>query len=110
MTIQDHCRPQSEKMNADFWFNEIRDSNQIVLHELESVSDIYPVQEIYLTIVSGKIVLQLNDQEESVYTAGNIVDIPGRTRMIIKNLSSENMAILAMRLSFEVEARELICP
>jgi hypothetical protein len=99
MPIQVFNSQHSEMMNLTYWVNEkIIANNQLNLHESESIADIYSIKNIFMTIVSGRIALQLNDQEEQVYATGNVVEIPSRTKMNLKNLSSDKMAILVMKL------------
>jgi hypothetical protein len=99
MTVQEYYSQHSEKMNLAYWVNENdQDSNHIILHASELVPDIYSIKKIFLTIVLGSIVLQLDDHEERTHLAGNVIAIPNRAKMKIRNLSSDQVAILVLNL------------
>ncbi|MDW7658394.1 MAG: hypothetical protein SCM11_14595 [Bacillota bacterium] len=72
-------------------------NSQIILHAQESLSEIYAVKKIYINIIMGRIILQIDDQDEKNYSPSDVIEIPGRTRMKIKNRSSYKSAILVMK-------------
>lgn len=89
----------SETTNLNYRVNDNNMGiNQIILPVHESVPEIYSIRNIHMIIAMGRIIMQLDDQGELIYSPGHVIDIPGRTRMRIKNLSSEKTAILVMKL------------
>lgn len=72
------------------------DANQIVLHAQEWLPEFSVIKRINMTNVMGKITIQLDDQEEIIYLPGDVIDVPGRTKMKIRNVSSTT-AILVMK-------------
>jgi len=86
MTIQAYPYRHSERMNTATWVSDYYISNNpIILKELEALPDIYSIKKHFMIIVFGRISLQLNDQEEKIYSAGSVIDIPLRIKMNIKN-------------------------
>jgi len=99
MTDQNHYSSLSKKMNIAYTVNEnSMGNNEIILHEQESLPEIYSIKKIYLIIAMGRIVMQLDDQGEKIYSPGSVIDVPSRTKMKIMNLSSDKTAILVMKL------------
>jgi uncharacterized protein YaiE (UPF0345 family) len=88
-----------KQLKLAYWVNENNmSSNQIFLHAQESLPEIYSTKKICMTIVMGRIAMQLDDQGEKVYSPGIVIDVPEKTKMKIKNMSSYKTAILGMRL------------
>ncbi|MDW7657907.1 MAG: hypothetical protein SCM11_12125 [Bacillota bacterium] len=97
--VNDKIDRNEKQMSLAYWSNVNNiASSQIYLHAQESLPDIYSIKNINMTIVLGRIIMQLGDQGEKFYSPGSIIDVPSRTKMKIKNMSSYKEAILVMKL------------
>ena len=96
--INDWVERYERQKNLAYWadINNI-DNNQIILHAQESFPEIYACKNILINIVKGRIIMQIDDQEERVYSPNDVIDVPSRTRMKIKNRSVYKSAILVMK-------------
>ena len=94
MTTQDHL----SNIESTYWVSENDiGSIPIILHKQESLPDIYSTKNFFIVIDMGRILIQLDDQEDRIYSPGNIIDVPSRTKIKIKNLSDKT-AILVIKL------------
>ena len=98
MAVQELYSKRSEKISLAHWVNENSKDNSlfIQINEQESFPEIYSIKKMYIIIAMGRIVLQLDDHTEKVYLPGNVISVPGRTRMKIKNLSTFKTAMIVM--------------
>ena len=98
MAVQDVYSNRSEKISLAHWVNENSNNNNlfIQLHEQESLPEIYSIKKMFIIIAMGRIVMQLEDHGERTYSPGNVIAVPGRTRMKIRNFSSFKTAMLVM--------------
>jgi len=99
MAVQDYFT-RSETISFAHWVNENSNNNNlfIQLHEQESLPEIYSIKKMCIIIAMGKIIMQLGEHEEKVYSPGNVINVPGRTRMKIKNFSTFKTAMIVMEL------------
>ncbi|MDW7655973.1 MAG: hypothetical protein SCM11_02235 [Bacillota bacterium] len=97
--INDRIDRYKKQINLAYWanVNNIEDNSQIVLHAQEALPEIYTIKKIHITIVIGRIVMQIGDQEERVYSPCDVIDVPIRTMMKIKNRSSYKSATIIMK-------------
>lgn len=63
--------------------------NHVVLPEGEFLPEHVSNSNVYLIILRGIISLKLQEQKESIYSAGKIVNVPYKTKMLIKNANKD---------------------
>lgn len=52
-----------------------------------------------MTILKGKLSIQLNDQENKEYEAGSIIKIPYNTKMNVKNLHEDPLELIVTKMT-----------
>ncbi|MFA9423644.1 MAG: cupin domain-containing protein [Sedimentibacter sp.] len=52
---------------------------------------------VYMTVVRGKLSLQLGDQDIHEYEAGTILKIPFKTKMNVKNLHDDTLELIVVK-------------
>lgn len=65
--------------------------NHMVLAKGDALPEHYSNSNVYMIIIRGIITVKLSDQDEHIYSAGNILNIPYDTKM---NISNQNDDIL----------------
>lgn len=71
--------------------------NHMVLPKGEALPEHYSNSNVYMLVIRGNITLKLNDQEEHVYSSGNILNIPYNTRMNVFNQDDETAEIFVVK-------------
>ncbi|KPU44713.1 hypothetical protein OXPF_17990 [Oxobacter pfennigii] len=59
--------------------------NHMILPEGEGLPEHYSNSNVYMIIIRGEMTLKLNDQEQHLYTCGQIINIPYQTKMNVNN-------------------------
>lgn len=65
------------------------DLNHVLFYKDDALPEHYSNSNVYLIIVSGKISVQLDNQDTHIYQAGSIVNVPYKTKMNISNRHEE---------------------
>lgn len=71
--------------------------NHIVLTRGDALPEHYSNSNVYLTIVRGRMTLQLDDQDAHIYTRGNIVNVPFHTKMNVGNQNDEILEFFVVK-------------
>lgn len=79
----------------------IQDENLHYFHMIfnkdEDLPEHYSNSVVYMTVIRGKLSIQLDDQEIHEYEAGNILKIPFKTKMNIKNLHEDTLELIIIK-------------
>ena len=77
------------------------DDNIHYLHMVFNQSDGLPEHfsnsNVYMTVIRGKLSIELDNQEVHVYEAGTLLVIPINTKMNVKNLHSETLELIIVK-------------
>lgn len=77
------------------------DDNIHYLHMVFNQSDGLPEHfsnsNVYMTVIRGKLSIELDNQEVHVYEAGTLLVIPINTKMNVKNLHSETLELIVVK-------------
>ena len=71
--------------------------NHIVLPKGGALPEHYSNSNVYMIVISGKITLKLNDQDEHSYSSGSIINIPYNTKMNVSNQQDEVMEFFIVK-------------
>ena len=77
------------------------DDNIHYLHMVFNQSDGLPEHfsnsNVYMTVIRGKLSIELDNQEVHVYEAGTLLVIPINTKMNVKNLHPETLELIVVK-------------
>jgi len=71
--------------------------NHIVLSKDDALPEHYSNSNVYMIVARGTVTLQLNEQEPHSYPSGNIVTIPFKTKMNVKNIGDETLEFFIVK-------------
>lgn len=71
--------------------------NHMVLVKGTGLPEHYSNSNVYMIIVRGKMTLQLNEQEPHIYSNGDIVNIPYKTKMNVHNQDEEVLEFFVVK-------------
>ena len=72
--------------------------NQITLQKSEIIPENSTIHNINLQIVFGRVGLKQNDTDEIIYTSGNVISIPAKTKICLSNQFEEESTIYLVRI------------
>ena len=79
----------------------IQDENLHYLHMVfnndEGLPEHYSNSTLYMTVLRGKLSIQLDDQETHEYDAGNVLMIPFNTKMNVRNLHQDTLELIVVK-------------
>lgn len=79
----------------------IEDENLHYLHMVfnkgEGLPGHYTNATVYMTVLRGKLSIQLDDQEIHEYDAGSILKIPFKTKMNVRNSHQDTMELIVVK-------------
>ncbi|MDO9536444.1 MAG: cupin domain-containing protein [Bacillota bacterium] len=79
----------------------VQDENLHYLHMVfnkdEGLPEHYSNSTVYMTVLRGKLSIQLDDQEIHEYDAGNVLKIPFKTKMNVRNLHQEILELIVIK-------------
>ena len=79
----------------------IQDENVHYIHMLfnngEGLPEHFANSTVYMTVVRGKLSIQLADQETHVYEAGTLLKIPFETKMNVNNKNDELLELIVVK-------------
>lgn len=79
----------------------IQDENIHYLHMVfnknEGLPEHFSNSNVYMTVLRGNLSIQLDDQENHEYTEGNILKIPFKTKMNVRNLHDETLELIVVK-------------
>ena len=71
--------------------------NHMVLPKGEKLPEHYSNSHVYMVVVRGTVSLVLDEQEENLYPAGSIVNIPFNTKMNVFNQNDEVLEFFVVK-------------
>ncbi len=79
----------------------IQDENVHYLHMVfnknEGLPEHFSNSNVYMTVLRGRLSIQLDDQENREYAEGNILKIPFKTKMNVRNLHDDTLELIVVK-------------
>jgi len=79
----------------------IQDENLHYLHMIlkknDGLPEHYSNSTVYMTVLRGKLSIRLNDQEVHEYDKGNVLKIPFKTKMGVRNLRQDILELIVVK-------------
>ncbi len=79
----------------------IFDENVNYLHMIfnqdEGLPEHYSNSTVYMTVLRGKLSIQLDEQENHEYEAGTVLKIPFQTKMNVRNLHQDTLELIVVK-------------
>lgn len=79
----------------------IQDDNLHYMHMIfnknEGLPEHFSNSTVYMTVLRGKLSIGLDEQEAHEYAAGNVLKIPFKTKMNVKNLQDEVLELIVVK-------------
>lgn len=79
----------------------IQDENMHYIHMVfgkdEGLPEHYSNSTVYMTVLRGKLSISLNEQNVNKYEAGNVLKIPFKTKMNVRNSDSEVLELIVVK-------------
>ena len=79
----------------------IQDENLHYLHMIFNKNDGLPEHysnaTVYMTVLRGKLSIRLNDQEMHEYDKGDVLKIPFKTKMDVRNLHQDILELIVVK-------------
>lgn len=72
--------------------------NHMVLNKGEALPEHYSNSNVYMIVVRGIVTLKLNEQTETSYPAGSIINIPYKTKMNVYNTNEETLEFFVVKV------------
>lgn len=69
----------------------------MIFNENEGLPEHYSNSNVYMTVVRGKLSIQLNDQDVHVYEEGTLLNIPVNTKMNVNNKNEETLELIVVK-------------
>ena len=69
----------------------------MVFSQNEGLPEHFSNSNVYMTVIRGKLSIELDNQEVHVYEAGTLLVIPINTKMNVKNLHSETLELIIVK-------------
>ena len=69
----------------------------MVFNQIEGLPEHFSNSNVYMTVIRGKLSIELDNQEVHVYEAGTLLVIPINTKMNVKNLHSETLELIIVK-------------
>ncbi len=71
--------------------------NHMILPKNDRLPEHYSNSNVYMIVISGKVTLILDDQEEHKYSKGEILNIPYNVKMNVVNLDDELVELFVLK-------------
>ena len=79
----------------------IQDENlhylHMVLNKNDGLPEHYSNSTVYMTVLRGKLSIRLNDQEVHEYDKGDVLKIPFKTKMDVRNLHQDILELIVVK-------------
>jgi quercetin dioxygenase-like cupin family protein len=79
----------------------IQDENLHYIHMIfnngEGLPEHYSNSVVYMTVLRGLLSIQLDEQDAHEYEAGNVLKIPFKTKMNVKNYHEETLELIVVK-------------
>ena len=87
----------NEKAVEKVVFDENLHYLHMVFNQNEGLPEHFSNSNVYMTVVRGKLSIELDNQEVHVYEASTLLVIPINTKMNVKNLHSEILELIIVK-------------
>ena len=79
----------------------IQDENlhylHMILNKNDGLPEHYSNATVYMTVLRGKLSIRLNDQEMHEYDKGDVLKIPFKTKMDVRNLHQDILELIVVK-------------
>jgi len=69
----------------------------MVLNKTEGLPEHFSNSNLYMTVLRGRLSIGLDDQEIHEYEAGDLLKIPFKTKMNVKNLHDDTLELIVVK-------------
>jgi len=69
----------------------------MIFNQEEGLPEHYSNSTLYMTVLRGKLSIQLDEQENHEYEAGTVLKIPFNTKMNVRNLHQEPLELIVIK-------------
>lgn len=78
-------------------FDENLNYLHMIFNQDEGLPEHYSNSNVYMTVLRGKLSIQLDEQENHEYEAGTILKIPFQTKMNVRNLHPDTLELIVVK-------------
>lgn len=79
----------------------IQDENIHYLHMVfnkdQGLPEHFSNSNVYMTVIRGRLSIQLDDQDNHEYEAGTVLRIPFKTKMNVRNLHDDTLELIVVK-------------
>jgi len=87
----------NEKTVEKMIFDENLHYLHMIFNQGEGMPEHYSNSTVYMTVLRGKLSIQLDEQENHEYDAGTILKIPYKTKMNVGNKHQDTLEIIVVK-------------
>ena len=87
----------NEKMIEKVVFDDNLNYLHMVFNQNEGLPEHFSNSNVYMTVIKGKLSIELDNQEVHVYEASTLLVIPINTKMNVKNLHLETLELIIVK-------------
>jgi len=87
----------NEKIVEKVIFDENVHYLHMVFNKNEGLPEHFANSNVYMTVLRGKLSIQLGEQERHDYEAGTLLVIPYQTKMNVNNLNDETLELIVVK-------------
>ncbi len=69
----------------------------MVFNKEEGLPEHFSNSNVYMTVVRGRLSIQLDDQDNHDYEKGHVLEIPYNTKMNVRNLHEETLELIVLK-------------
>lgn len=89
--------PGNQKTVEKMIFDENLHYLHMIFNQGEGLPEHYSNSTVYMTVLRGKLSIQLDEQENHEYEAGTILKIPFQTKMNVRNLHPDTLELIVVK-------------
>jgi len=71
--------------------------NHMVLPQGEGLPEHYSNSNVYMIVIGGNLSLKLDEQEQHLYTRGQIINVPFHTKMNVNNFNEDILEFFVIK-------------
>jgi quercetin dioxygenase-like cupin family protein len=87
----------NEKVIEKVLFDDNLHYLHMTLNKTDGLPEHFSNSNVYMTVVRGKLSIDLNDQDIHEYEAGTLLKIPFQTKMNIRNMHDETLELIIIK-------------
>ncbi|MDD4189414.1 MAG: cupin domain-containing protein [Eubacteriales bacterium] len=87
----------NEKAVEKVIFDENLHYLHMVFNKNEGLPEHFSNSNVYMNVLRGRLSIRLDEQEIHEYDAGNLLKIPFKTKMNVKNLHDETLELIVVK-------------